>query len=48
VPSESVERYLAAFPEDVRVALEKLRKIIKAAAPGTTEVVSYKTPIFKY
>ena len=47
-PSESVERYLAAFPEDVRVALEKLRKIIKAAAPGTTEVVSYKIPIFKY
>ena len=33
-PLESVERYLAAFPEDVRVALEKLRKIIKAAAPG--------------
>jgi uncharacterized protein YdhG (YjbR/CyaY superfamily) len=50
VPSESVsvDRYLAALPEDVRVALEKLRKIIKAAAPGTTEVVSYKIPIFKY
>jgi uncharacterized protein YdhG (YjbR/CyaY superfamily) len=49
-PSESVsvDRYLAALPEDVRIALEKLRKIIKAAAPGTTEVVSYKIPIFKY
>jgi uncharacterized protein YdhG (YjbR/CyaY superfamily) len=35
-------------PEDTRIALERLRKIIKAAAPGTTEVVNYKIPIFKY
>jgi uncharacterized protein YdhG (YjbR/CyaY superfamily) len=50
VPSESVsvDRYLEALPKDVRIALEKLRKIIKAAAPGTTEVVSYKIPIFKH
>jgi len=47
-PSDSINGYLAALPEDVRIALEKLRKIIKAAAPGTTEVVSYKIPIFKY
>jgi uncharacterized protein YdhG (YjbR/CyaY superfamily) len=46
--SDSVNRYLTDFPEDVRAALEKLRKIIKTAAPGTTEVVSYKIPIFKY
>src|SRR2546425_13024221 len=26
----------------------KLRKIIKAAAPKTTEVISYRIPIFKY
>jgi uncharacterized protein YdhG (YjbR/CyaY superfamily) len=32
----------------VRVALEKLRKIIRAAVPGSTEVVGYKIPIFKY
>jgi uncharacterized protein YdhG (YjbR/CyaY superfamily) len=35
-------------PADSRVALEKLRKIIKAAAPDTAEVISYKIPIFKY
>ncbi|TMI16966.1 hypothetical protein E6H32_10090 [Candidatus Bathyarchaeota archaeon] len=31
----------------MRAALERLRKIIKAAAPGTGEVVSYRVPIFK-
>jgi uncharacterized protein YdhG (YjbR/CyaY superfamily) len=47
-PTERVEGYLKTVPEDMRIALERLRKIIKAAAPGTTEVVSYKMPIFKY
>jgi uncharacterized protein YdhG (YjbR/CyaY superfamily) len=44
----SVDDYLALVPPDVRVALEKLRKIIKAVAPETTEVVSYRIPIFKH
>lgn len=47
-PTERVEGYLKTVPEDMRIALERLRKIIKAAAPGTTEVVNYKIPIFKY
>ena len=47
-PAESVDSYLSALPEEVRAALEKLRKIIKAAAPETTEVVSYRVPIFKH
>ena len=47
-PAASVDNYLAALPEEVRVALEKLRKIIKAAAPGTTGVISYRIPILKY
>ena len=45
--AESVDGYLAALPEDMRAALEKLRKIIKATAPGTSQVVSYRVPIFK-
>jgi uncharacterized protein YdhG (YjbR/CyaY superfamily) len=48
VQAESVDNYLAALPEDVRSALEKLRRIIKTAAPGSTEAVSYRIPIFKY
>jgi uncharacterized protein YdhG (YjbR/CyaY superfamily) len=48
VPAESVDGYLAALPEDVRDALENLRRIIKATARETTEVISYSIPIFKY
>ena len=47
-PAESVDSYLSALPEEVRAALEKLREIIKAAAPDTTEVISYRIPVFKY
>ena len=47
-PAGSVDGYLSALPEEVRAALEKLRKIIKAAAPDTTEVISYRIPVFKH
>ena len=43
----SVEDYLAALPEGSRAALEKLRKTIKAAAPGATEALSHHMPAFK-
>jgi uncharacterized protein YdhG (YjbR/CyaY superfamily) len=43
----SVEDYLAALPEAPRVALEKLRMQIKAAAPEATETISYQMPAFK-
>jgi uncharacterized protein YdhG (YjbR/CyaY superfamily) len=44
----SVEDYLSQVPEEARAALEKLRKTIKAAAPNTTETISYQMPTFKY
>ena len=47
-PARDVEDYLAAVPEDVRAALEKLRKTIKAAAPTATEVISYQIPAYKH
>jgi uncharacterized protein YdhG (YjbR/CyaY superfamily) len=43
----SVEEYLAALPEGLRVALEQLRKTIKAAAPDATETISYQMPAFR-
>jgi uncharacterized protein YdhG (YjbR/CyaY superfamily) len=43
----SVESYMASLPEGQRVALEKLRKMIKAAAPQATETISYQMPAFK-
>jgi uncharacterized protein YdhG (YjbR/CyaY superfamily) len=44
----SVDDYLAALPDEPRVALEKLRKTIKAAAPEATETISYQMPTFKH
>ena len=46
--AENVDDYLAAVPEDVRAALAKLRKTIKAAAPKATEVISYQIPAYKH
>jgi len=46
--AETVDGYLATLPEDARVALTRLRKTIKAAAPKATEVISYQIPAFKH
>jgi len=45
---ESVDDYLASLPGDVRAALLKLRKTIRAAAPKATEEISYQVPTFKH
>jgi uncharacterized protein YdhG (YjbR/CyaY superfamily) len=47
-PADSVDSYLAALPDEVRITLEKLRKAIKAAAPKAEEVISYQMPAYKY
>ena len=44
--SIGVEEYLASLPDDKRVALEKLRKTIRSAAPMATEKISYGMPAF--
>ena len=46
--ASDVDAYLAAVPDDVRAALSKLRKTIKAAAPKATEVISYQIPAYKH
>jgi uncharacterized protein YdhG (YjbR/CyaY superfamily) len=44
-----VEAYLARVPEPARATLEKMRAMIRAAAPKTaTEAISYKIPSFQY
>jgi uncharacterized protein YdhG (YjbR/CyaY superfamily) len=44
---EEVDAYLAALPDDVRSALERVRRIIGDTAPESTERVSYGIPIFR-
>jgi uncharacterized protein YdhG (YjbR/CyaY superfamily) len=44
-----VEAYLAQVPEPARTTLEKMRAMIRAAAPKeATEAISYKIPSFQY
>jgi uncharacterized protein YdhG (YjbR/CyaY superfamily) len=45
---ESVDEYLALLPEDRQALPEKLRAVIKAAAPKATETISYRMPTYKY
>ena len=43
----TIDAYLAALSPDKRAALEKLRKTIKAAAPGAEECISYQLCAFR-
>jgi len=45
--AKTVDAYLAAFSEEPRAALERLRQVIHGAAPGATEAISYQIPTFK-
>ena len=45
--ARDVDEYLAGLPDDKRVALTKLRKTIRAAAPKAQECISYGIPTFR-
>lgn len=42
-----VRTYLAALPADTRRRLQKLREVVRAAAPGAIESFSYGIPAFR-
>jgi uncharacterized protein YdhG (YjbR/CyaY superfamily) len=44
---KNIDEYIAAFPKDVQVILEEMRKAIKEAAPEAEETISYQMPAFK-
>ncbi len=44
-----VDEYLARVPEPARSTLQKVRAVIRAAAPKeTVECISYQMPMYKY
>jgi uncharacterized protein YdhG (YjbR/CyaY superfamily) len=43
----SHDAYLASLPADSRAALQQLRRVISAAAPGAEEGFSYGLPAFR-
>lgn len=44
---KTIDEYLAALSHDKRAALERLRRVIHAAAPGAEECISYGIPAFR-
>jgi uncharacterized protein YdhG (YjbR/CyaY superfamily) len=44
---KTIDEYLAALSDDKRAALQKLRKMIQAAAPKAEECISYQLPAFR-
>jgi len=46
---KTVDEYLAGTPEPARSTLQHIRKVIKSVVPKeTTEVISYRIPMFKF
>ena len=44
---KTIDEYIAPFPREVRVLLEKIRKTIREAIPEATEGISYRMPVFR-
>jgi uncharacterized protein YdhG (YjbR/CyaY superfamily) len=43
----TVDEYIAAFSPDVRSILQRVRQVVREAAPEAQEVISYRMPAFK-
>ena len=48
IAAKDIDTYIASQPQEIRPVLEKMRHIIKSAAPKAEEVISYGMPAFKY
>ena len=42
----SIDEYIAGFPPETQKVLKGLRALIRSAAPGVTEKISYGIPMF--
>ena len=47
-PATTVDEYIKRFPPKVQATMQKLRKVIKAAAPKAEEIISYQIAGYKY
>lgn len=43
----TIDDYIANFPEDVQTILQEIRAVIRQAAPDAEEAISYQMPTFK-
>ena len=43
---QTIDQYIAGFPEDTQKILEKIRATIQKAAPDAAEAIKYQMPTF--
>jgi len=43
---DSIDGYISEFPDEVQEILKRLREVIRIAAPGAEERISYRMPTF--
>ena len=43
---KDIDEYIADFPEETQVILEKMRLTIRKAAPEAEETINYQMPTF--
>ena len=46
VAPQTIDDYIANFPKDIQDILEKIRAVVKTAAPDAEERISYQMPTF--
>ena len=44
--AKTIDDYIAEFPPETRKALDEIRALIRASAPGAVETISYAIPTF--
>jgi len=44
----SIEAYISEYPSEIQKKLNDIRKVIKKAAPGAVEKISYGMPAYTY
>jgi uncharacterized protein YdhG (YjbR/CyaY superfamily) len=44
---QTIDEYIAGFPDDVQQILQQIRQTTREAAPEAQEVISYQMPTFK-
>jgi len=44
--AKNIDEYIAGYPEDVQLILQKIRAIIREAAPEAGETINYGIPTF--
>lgn len=44
--SKEIDKFIAAYPEEVQAVLNKVRATIREAAPGAEETINYGIPTF--